>query len=75
MINLDPARPTGWLVEPDDVAGLADAMVEVAERPDERERRGQAALAHARDELSWAGRVSSFERVYATARDAHDRRS
>jgi glycosyltransferase involved in cell wall biosynthesis len=73
MINLDPRRPTGWLVDPDDVAGLAEAMVEVVEQPDERRRRGQAALAHARENLSWEGRVSGFEQVYAAARDHHGR--
>lgn len=69
MINLDPARPTGWLVEPDDVDDLASAMVELAERPGEVARRGRHALAHARAELSWGGRVAAFEDVYATARE------
>lgn len=31
---------TGWLVEPDDVAGLANALIEAVNRPDERRRRG-----------------------------------
>ena len=35
MVNLDPARPTGWLVAPDDVDALADALVEAVNRPDE----------------------------------------
>ena len=73
MINLDPARPTGWLVEPDDVEGLAAAMAEVVEHPDEVERRGRAALDHARANLSWEGRVSTFEQVYETARRHHGR--
>ena len=34
---------TGWLVEPDDADGLADALVEAVNRPDERRRRGEAA--------------------------------
>ena len=68
MINLDPARPTGWLVEPDDLDGLAGAMVELAERPDELERRGRAALDHARAHLSWEGRVGAMEQVYEAAR-------
>ncbi|MEJ7765856.1 MAG: glycosyltransferase family 4 protein, partial [Acidimicrobiales bacterium] len=69
MINLDPARPTGWLVEPDDVEDLARTIVEVVARPDEVAERGANALAHARAELSWDGRVSAFEDVYAKARD------
>ena len=68
MINLDPARPTGWLVEPDDVEALAAAMVEVAEQPNEVARRGANALDHARAELSWDSRVAAFEEVYAAAR-------
>jgi glycosyltransferase involved in cell wall biosynthesis len=74
MINLAPDRPTGWLVEPDDLEGLAEAMVEIADRPDQLLARGVAALAHARDELSWEGRVSAIEQVYETARSHHGRR-
>lgn len=74
MINLAPDRPTGWLVAPDDVDDLAETMVELVERPDERRGRGHAALAHARDHLSWAGRVSGIEQVYDLARREHGRR-
>ncbi|MEO5679526.1 MAG: glycosyltransferase family 4 protein [Acidimicrobiales bacterium] len=74
MINLDPARPTGWLVEPDDEAALADALVAVAEQPEEVARRGRHALAHARAELSWDGRVGAFDDVYQAAGD-HRRRT
>ena len=74
MINLDPSRPTGWLVEPDDVEDLASAMVEVAEQPDEVARRGANAAAHARAELSWDGRTAAFENVYAKARERRARR-
>ncbi len=73
MINLDPAHPTGWLVEPDDVEGLADAMVHLAEHPDELAQRGRAALAHAQAELSWAGRVGAIEEVYERARQRRSR--
>jgi glycosyltransferase involved in cell wall biosynthesis len=67
MINLDLARPTGWLVPPDDQPALADALVEAANHPDERTRRGDAALVHARAELSWSSRVGRFEEIYARA--------
>jgi glycosyltransferase involved in cell wall biosynthesis len=43
---------TGWLVEPDDLAGLADALVEAINRPEER-RRGAAARADVRERFSW----------------------
>jgi len=74
MVNVDPTRPTGWLVPPDDQGALAEALVEAVNRPQELARRGRAALVHARTRLSWAGRVEAFERVYAHARDRRARR-
>jgi glycosyltransferase involved in cell wall biosynthesis len=44
---------TGWLVEPDDELGLAAALAEVVNRPDERERRAEVALRDARDRFAW----------------------
>jgi len=75
MINLDPARPTGWLVPPDDEPALAEAMIEAVNRPDEISRRGRAALVHAQTHLSWSGRVNDFEQIYARARDRRTRRA
>ena len=69
MVNLDPARPTGWLVPPDDEGALSEMLVDVVNRPPEIRRRGDAALAHARAQLSWASRVRGFEEAYARARD------
>jgi glycosyltransferase involved in cell wall biosynthesis len=69
MVNVDPAEPTGWLVAPDDVDALAAALVDVVNRPDERARRGRAALAHARAEFSWTGRVAGFDLAYELAAD------
>jgi glycosyltransferase involved in cell wall biosynthesis len=74
-VNVDPTRPTGWLVQPDDEHALAEILVDAANRPDEILRRGHAALAHARTHLSWASRVKSFEEVYARARDHRTSRS
>lgn len=73
MVNLDPGSPTGWLVRPDDPEALAGALVEAIDHPDEVRRRGRAALAHARAELSWAGRVAGFEHAYASAAERHAR--
>lgn len=47
------AGETGWLVEPDDEASLADAIVEAVNDPGERRRRGEAALRDARERFSW----------------------
>jgi glycosyltransferase involved in cell wall biosynthesis len=74
VVNLDQARPTGWLVPPDDERALSETLAEAANRPQEIRRRGDAALAHARDHLSWAGRVGRFEEAYAHARDRRARR-
>lgn len=69
MVNVDPARPTGWLVPPDDEDALADVLVELAGRPAGIAERGGAALAYAQANFSWAGRVAALEEVYARARD------
>jgi D-inositol-3-phosphate glycosyltransferase len=74
VVNLDPARPTGWLVPPDDERALSETLVDVVNRPQEIARRGRAALAHARTHLSWAGRVEGFEDAYARASDRRARR-
>ncbi len=74
VVNLDPTRPTGWLVPPDDEGALSEALVDAANRPQEMSRRGNAALAHARAHLSWAGRVGGFEDAYARARERRARR-
>jgi glycosyltransferase involved in cell wall biosynthesis len=71
MVNLDPTRPTGWLVPPDDLGALVAALVEVIDHPEEVRTRGEAARAHARAELSWAGRVAGFEHAYAAAAERH----
>ncbi len=73
MVNVDPARPTGWLVAPEDVDALADALVEAVNRADERRQRGEAALTHARASFSWSGRVAGFEAAYAAAAEHHAR--
>ncbi len=74
MVNLNQARPTGWLVPPDDERALSAALVDAANEPQEIARRGREALTHARTHLSWASRVNSFEEAYARARDRRARR-
>jgi glycosyltransferase involved in cell wall biosynthesis len=58
---------TGWLVEPDDAAGLADALVEAVNRPHERRRRGEAAARDARARFAWPSLAGRVARVYETA--------
>jgi glycosyltransferase involved in cell wall biosynthesis len=74
MVNLDPARPTGWFVPPDDLDALADVLVTVVNEPTERATRGANALTYARAELSWNRLVTRFEAVYAQGIERHRRR-
>ena len=74
MVNLDQARPTGWLVPPDDEHALGATLVDAANAPYEMARRGDAALAHAHTNLSWAGRVARFQDAYACAQDRRGQR-
>jgi glycosyltransferase involved in cell wall biosynthesis len=55
---------TGWLVEPDDVEGLADALVEVVNHPDERRRRGRAAHADVRERFAWPALAGEVAQIY-----------
>jgi glycosyltransferase involved in cell wall biosynthesis len=71
IVDVDPARPTGWLVAPDDVDALADALVTAVNDPAETAARGANARAHAAADLSWDGLVSRFEPVYAMAGERH----
>jgi len=75
MVNLDPARPTGWLVPPDDLEALTDALATVVNNPSETAERGTNALAHAHAELSWEGLVTRFEAVYTRGIERHRARA
>jgi glycosyltransferase involved in cell wall biosynthesis len=44
---------TGWLVEPDDVGGLADGLLHAIDDPAERSRRGERARAVAVERYGW----------------------
>jgi len=61
---------TGWLVEPDDLGGLAAALVEAVNRPEERRRRGERARDVALDRYSWPALAEKVAAVYEAARGA-----
>jgi glycosyltransferase involved in cell wall biosynthesis len=61
---------TGWLVEPDDVDSLANALVEAVNRPLERRRRGRLASADAHERFAWPALAQEVAAVYAEA--CHD---
>jgi glycosyltransferase involved in cell wall biosynthesis len=55
---------TGWLVEPDDCAGLANALVQAVNRPAERRRRGLEAHAEVRRRYAWPALAAELAGVY-----------
>jgi len=58
---------TGWLVEPDDLESLANALVEAVNRPVERRRRGDRAAVDARARFSWPALAHDVAAVYDAA--------
>ncbi len=54
---------TGWLVEPDDEAALADAVVAALADPVERRRRGRRARRVARERFSWPALAADLAAV------------
>jgi glycosyltransferase involved in cell wall biosynthesis len=54
---------TGWLFEPEDRDGLALALLDAVNDPDERRRRGRLAHAEAIHRLSWPTLAARLDRV------------
>ena len=61
---------TGWLVEPDDVVTLANALVHAVNCPVERARRGELAAAEAAAHYAWPALAAEVASVYDAARGA-----
>ncbi len=55
---------TGWLVEPDDVVSLANALVHAVNAPAERRRRGARGAEVARERYSWPALAGEVAAVY-----------
>ena len=63
FVNSGSGLPNGWLVDPDDEAALAAALIEAVNDPLERRARGEAAYQQIRTAYSWdtvATRVASL---------------
>jgi glycosyltransferase involved in cell wall biosynthesis len=58
---------TGWLVEPDDVVSLANALVHAVNCPAERRRRGERGAEIARERYSWPALALEVAGVYDAA--------
>ncbi|MCA1681255.1 MAG: glycosyltransferase, partial [Actinobacteria bacterium] len=59
------AAGTGWLVPPDDVGALADALVTAASDAEERRRRGARAYRHSHDHYGWPPIATRIAALYA----------
>jgi glycosyltransferase involved in cell wall biosynthesis len=55
---------TGWLVEPDDRHGLANALVEAVNRPGERKRRGENAAQDVQQRYAWPVLANEVAELY-----------
>ncbi len=64
FINVDPARPTGWFVPPDDVAATARALGEAVSDESARLARGANAARFIRDHYTWAESAKAFAGLY-----------
>ena len=58
---------TGWLVEPDDVVSLANALVHSVNCPAERRRRGERGAEVAAERYSWPALAEDVAAVYESA--------
>jgi glycosyltransferase involved in cell wall biosynthesis len=61
------AGETGWLVEGDDRDGLAAALVDAVNRPEERRRRGRNARETALERYAWPALAERVAAVYEAA--------
>jgi glycosyltransferase involved in cell wall biosynthesis len=64
FVNTVAGKPNGWLVEPDDVDALADALVEAVNDEAGRRRRAEHALEQSRSEFSWRTLAERFDALY-----------
>lgn len=59
---------TGWLVEPDDEQGMAGALVQAVNDPEERRRRGANAHTAVRAKYSWPALAGTVAWIYDVVR-------
>lgn len=64
FVNKKPGRPSGWIIEPDDVDALARALVDAVNDGDARRERGENAYQQIRANYSWRLIAQRFARVY-----------
>jgi glycosyltransferase involved in cell wall biosynthesis len=75
FVNVESGRPNGWLIEPDDLDGLTDALVEAVNDEGARRERGVNAHEQIRAAYSWDHLAKRFVEVYERAMEDAARRS
>jgi len=70
FINIDAARPNGWLVEPDSLESLAAALVEAVNGPEARAERAANGYEVTRRDYSWTTLAERTAAVYDEAIEA-----
>lgn len=69
FVNTVTGKPNGWLVEPDDVDALADALVEAVNDEAARKERANNARQQIRATSSWRALATRFDAVYTDLLD------
>ena len=69
FVNTVAGKPNGWLVEPDDVDALADALVEAVNDADARKERAHHARQQIRASYSWRALAERFDTLYTDILD------
>ena len=64
FVNTDGARPNGWLLDPGDMDGLVEALVEAVNDEQGRRARGEAAYEQVRRAHSWDAVAARFSALY-----------
>jgi D-inositol-3-phosphate glycosyltransferase len=67
FVNTEEGAPNGWMVDVDDLGGLAGALVEAVNDEEGRRSRSQNAYEQVRATYSWRGLASRFTEVYGEA--------
>jgi glycosyltransferase involved in cell wall biosynthesis len=65
FVNIDPARPNGWRVTPDNETHLADAMIQAVSDISSRLQRGHRARQMIEREFDWRHIAEHVERIYS----------
>jgi glycosyltransferase involved in cell wall biosynthesis len=64
FVNTEPGSPNGWLLDPDDRDGLAEALMEAVNDEQARRSRGEAAYSQVRRSHSWEAVARRFGGLY-----------